>query len=260
MSHGVVEKKVYSAYERRLMKEVANGGRMPKHIAIIMDGNRRYATEILGDTEGQEGHLAGKAKLLEVAEWCINIGIPYITVYAFSTENFNRTDKEVEFLMDLAAESFREMADNELVQKNRIRIQALGNLEILPDNVREAIEYARERTGQFTEHVMSVCIAYGGRQEIVEATRRIACRVRDGEISPEDINEDMVTDHLYSSGLPDPDLVLRTSGEVRISNFLLWQLAYSELYFSDVYWPGFRYIDLLRAIRTYQQRVRRYGA
>ncbi len=259
MSHGVVEKKVYSAYERRLMKEVASG-KIPQHIAIIMDGNRRYASEVLGDAEGEGGHLAGKAKLLEVAEWCINIGIPYITVYAFSTENFNRDDKEVDFLMELAAESFREMADNELVQRNKIRIQALGNIEILPEFVRSAIDYANERTGHFTEHVMSVCIAYGGRQEIVEATRKIAERVRDGELEPEEIDEDLVTNHLYSSGLPDPDLILRTSGEVRISNFLLWQLAYSELYFTDVYWPGFRYIDLLRAIRTYQQRKRRYGA
>jgi tritrans,polycis-undecaprenyl-diphosphate synthase [geranylgeranyl-diphosphate specific] len=259
MSHGVVEKQVYSAYERRLMKEVSSG-QLPKHIAIIMDGNRRYAAEVLGDSAGEEGHLAGKAKLLEVAEWCINIGIPYITVYAFSTENFNRDDKEVDFLMDLAAESFREMADNELVRKNKIRIQALGKIEDLPENVREAIEYANQRTAEFTDHVMSVCIAYGGRQEIVEATRKIAQRIKSGELQPEDINEDLITDHLYSSGLPDPDLVLRTSGEVRISNFLLWRLAYSELYFTDVYWPGFRLIDLLRAIRTYQQRVRRYGA
>ena len=259
MGQGVVEKKVYSTYERKLMKEVAAGA-VPKHIAIIMDGNRRYASEILGDTGGEGGHIAGKAKLLEVAEWCINLGIAYITVYAFSTENFKRADKEVEFLMDLAAESFREMADNDMVQRNKIRIQALGNLDDLPQKVRDSIDYANERTGMYTDRVMSVCIAYGGRQEIVDAMKKIAVRVRDGELDPEDITEEMVTSHLYSSGIPDPDLVLRTSGEVRISNFLLWQLAYSELYFSDVYWPGFRHIDFLRAIRTYQQRVRRYGS
>ncbi len=258
MGNGFVEKKVYDFYEHDLEKEVRDGP-IPQHLAIIMDGNRRYANEFLDDNLG-EGHMAGKKKLLEVAQWCVEMGIRYVTVYAFSTENFHRKEDEVEFLMNLAEESFREMADIPLVQENKVRIQALGSIEDLPESVQDAIRYADERTGMYENHVMSVCIAYGGRQEIVDAIQTIARKVKAGEIEPEDITEDMVSNNLYSSGIPDPDLVLRTSGEVRISNFLLWQLAYSELYFTDVYWPGFRYIDLLRAIRTYQQRVRRYGA
>ncbi len=258
MPNGFVEKKVYDYYEHDLEKEV-RAGPIPKHLAIIMDGNRRYASEFLDDNLG-EGHLAGKKKLLEVAEWCISLGIDYVTVYAFSTENFHRKNEEVEFLMELAEESFREMADIPLVQENKIHIQALGSIEDLPESVQDAIQYAEERTGMYKNHVMSVCIAYGGRQEIVDAVQNIARKVKSGEIDPEDITEDMISNNLYSSGIPDPDLVLRTSGEVRISNFLLWQLAYSELYFTDVYWPGFRRIDFLRAIRTYQKRVRRYGS
>lgn len=258
MGQNIVERKVYDIYERDLEKEVA-GGPVPKHLAIIMDGNRRYAVEFL-DSDISEGHQAGKQKLLEVAEWCIQMGIGYITVYAFSTENFARRDEEVDYLMDLAAESFRSMSDLDMVQDNHVRIQAMGSLDALPEKVRDAIAYAEERTGMFTDHVMSVCIAYGGRRELVDAARAIGWKIKRGEMEPDDITEDTISQNLYSSGIPDPDLVLRTSGEVRISNFLLWQLAYSELYFTDVYWPGFRRIDFLRAIRTYQQRVRRYGS
>lgn len=256
MSQGV-KGVLYGHYEHELEKEVREGP-MPRHIAIIMDGNRRYAES--EGTDLNEGHNAGKRKLFDVAKWCIELGIPYITVYAFSTENFSRDEGEVDFLMDLANTSFMEMADHELIRDNEIRLRAIGSLEDLPQEVRDAIAYAEERTRDYTKHTVTVCIAYGGRQEIVDAAKKIAQKVKDGEIEPDDITEDTISMNLYASDLPDPDLVLRTSGEVRISNFLLWQLAYSELYFTDVYWPGFRRIDLLRAVRTFQQRTRRFGS
>ncbi|WII08716.1 polyprenyl diphosphate synthase [Methanomassiliicoccales archaeon LGM-DZ1] len=231
---------------------------MPNHIGIIMDGNRRYAKEFLGD-DIDEGHRAGERKIRELLDWCLDLKIRYITVYAFSSENFSRGEDEVSFLMGMAADSIREIADDERIVKNHVRIRVLGNRELLPESVRESIEYCESKTAAFSDFTFSICLAYGGRQEIISAVQSIARKVQAGEISPEDIDEDMLSQHLYTSDIPDPDLILRTSGEIRISNFLLWQLAYSELYFTDIYWPGFRRIDLMRAIRSYQARVRRYG-
>lgn len=254
----VVSKQVYNTYEHKLEKEVI-GGPIPKHLGIIMDGNRRYAKEKL-DSDIDEGHRLGEKKIEEVMDWCLEIGVKYVTLFAFSSENFKRDQEEVDFLMELAEHSFYEMADNEKIQRNRVAIRALGDLSALPDNVRKSIDYAYERTKDFTNFTINICLAYGGRQEIVNAVKKIAIKIDNGDLKVEDINEDLISNHLYTGNLPDPDLILRTSGEIRISNFLLWQLAYSELYFTDVFWPGFRRIDFLRAIRSYQQRVRRYGS
>lgn len=254
----IIKRQVYSSYEHKLEKEVAEGP-VPKHLGIIMDGNRRYAKEFLGDNI-DEGHELGEKKIEDVIDWCFDLGIRYVTVFAFSSENFKRDAEEVDFLMDLAENSFLMMADNPKIHANKVRIRAIGQIDKLPENVRKAIAYADERTSSYSDFVVSVCIAYGGRQEIVAAVREIAKKIQNGEIQPDDIDEEMLSLHMYTSDIPDPDLILRTSGEVRVSNFLLWQLAYSELYFTDVYWPGFRRIDLLRAVRTYQQRVRRYGS
>jgi tritrans,polycis-undecaprenyl-diphosphate synthase [geranylgeranyl-diphosphate specific] len=161
--------------------------------------------------------------------------------------------------MELFEDNFLKMAADERVHKNRIHIRAIGQLDKLPKRVREAIRHAEERTSGYDAYFYTIAVAYGGRQEIIDAVREIAQRVKDGEISPKDVDERMISKHLYTSHLPDPDLILRTSGEERISNFLLWQMAYSELYFTDVFWPGFRRVDFLRAIRTYQLRQRRYG-
>lgn len=255
----IVSKKVYSTYERRLRKEVLEGGPIPKHIGIIMDGNRRYAHENL-DSNIDEGHRLGERKIEEVMDWCLELGVKYVTLFAFSSENFKRDKTEVDFLMELAENSFYEMADNPRIHRHRVAVRALGNISSLPEPVRKAIDYATEKTKDYSDFTISICLAYGGRQEIVEAVRQIASKVQSGELSVDDINEDLLSSHLYTGDMPDPDLILRTSGEVRVSNFLLWQLAYSELYFTDVYWPGFRYIDFLRAIRSYQQRRRRYGS
>lgn len=252
----IVTNKTYEYYEEKLEEEVSDGP-MPRHIAIIMDGNRRYAKEL--GLETREGHLAGKEKIRDVLNWCLKLGIRNLTVYAFSTENFNRDESEVNFLMELIETTLKEMADDPEVEEKKIRIQVIGEKELVPESMQETIRYAEEKTKDNDQYTFSMAIAYGGRQEIISALKDIAAKVKNGELEVDDINEEMVSEYLYTTGMPDPDLVLRTSGELRISNFLLWQLAYSELYFTDVYWPSFRYIDLLRAIRSYQKRARRFG-
>lgn len=252
----IITNKGYDIYEEQLEEEVS-AGPMPKHVAIIMDGNRRYAKELGLDTK--EGHLAGKEKIRDVLNWCMKLGVRNLTVYAFSTENFDREESEVNFLMDLIESALREMTDDPAVKKNRVKIQVIGERDLVPESLVDAINYAEENTKDYGDYTFSMAIAYGGRQEIISAFKDIAKKVKDGELEIENIDEDLVSKYLYTSSIPDPDLVLRTSGELRISNFLLWQMAYSELYFTDVYWPSFRYIDLLRAIRSYQGRARRYG-
>ncbi|MBU4256153.1 MAG: di-trans,poly-cis-decaprenylcistransferase [Candidatus Thermoplasmatota archaeon] len=247
---------VYNTYERKLLNKVLNAP-VPKHLAIIMDGNRRFAQKLGMDPA--IGHLAGRSKLEEVMNWCIELGINVLTVYAFSTENIKRNKDEADFLMNLFAENFRKVGDDERVHKNKMRIKAIGKIENLPKNVQDAIKYAEEKTKNYDKYFFNIAVAYGGREEILNAVKRIAGDVKKGKIKEEDINEKLMSSYLYTSDLPDPDLILRTSGEERISNFLLWQLAYSELYFSDVYWPGFRKIDFLRAIKSYQERKRRFG-
>jgi tritrans,polycis-undecaprenyl-diphosphate synthase [geranylgeranyl-diphosphate specific] len=246
----------YRAYEKRLLKEV-KGGPIPQHVAVIMDGNRRFA-ESLGLVH-TAGHERGRDTLEELLDWCLDLGIHVLTVYAFSTENLSRSKEEVDELMRLFEVNFRKAAEDERVHRHRIRLKAFGQIEMLPKGVQDAIRYAEERTASYDGYRFNIAIAYGGREEILQAIRALAQEAMDGKVAPKDITEEVFSKHLYTYGLPDPDLILRTSGEARISNFLLWQLAYSELYFSDVYWPGFRKVDFLRAIRAYQQRHRRYG-
>ncbi|MEM3851995.1 MAG: polyprenyl diphosphate synthase [Methanomassiliicoccales archaeon] len=247
----------YAAYEQRLLAEVKRLP-MPRHIALIMDGNRRYAREM--EMMLHEGDQRGKDKLEQVLDWCLQLGIRVLTVYAFSTENLRRNSDEIETLMNLFEENFRKVGDDERVHRHRIRVRAIGQLELLPERVRAAIRYAEERTKLYNDYRFNIAVAYGSRQEIIQAIRKIARQVRDGELDVNDISEDLFSRYLYTDGLPDPDLVLRTSGEERISNFLLWQSAYSELYFSDVYWPTFTFVDFLRAIRSFQLRQRRFGS
>lgn len=246
----------YQTYEKRLFKEVSEEN-VPHHVAVIMDGNRRFAKE--RGISSTEGHLKGKEKLEELLEWCMELDIKVLTVYAFSTENSKRSTEEVAALMDLFEENFIKLADDDRVHKYGIKVKVLGQRELIPPNVMEAIEVAEEKTKDYSDHYYNIALAYGSRQEIVQAVKQIAQKVKDGEMEIDDICEETVSTCLYTADFPDPDLVLRTSGEERVSNFLLWQLAYSELYFTDVYWPGFRKIDFLRAIRSYQMRQRRFG-
>jgi len=253
----LVKDAAYATYESSLRKEVMNGD-IPNHIAIIMDGNRRYAEEVLGEPT-IKGHTMGRDKLKEVLEWCTGLGISHLTLFAFSTENFKRDPEEVGYIMELMEKSFYEYADSEEVHKRRAGIRVIGDRSLYSPELLKAVEYAEEKTKDYNDVTVYMAVGYGGRQDITSAVRCIVKKVQNGEISVDDIDEEMISSAISTSDIPDPDLVLRTSGEVRISNFLLWQMAYSELYFTDVYWPGFRYIDFLRAIRTYQQRKRRYG-
>ena len=226
-------------------------------MAIIMDGNRRFAREF--GLRPEEGHSKGKDKLEQVMEWCLELKIRVLTVYAFSTENMNRDQSEIEYLMHIFEENFNKLADDERIHKHGIKLTVLGQRELLPEKVQKAIRFAEEKTSGYSDYYYNIAIAYGSRQEIIQAIKSIAMEVKVGHLKVEEIDESTVTRFLYTADLPDPDLVLRTSGEERVSNFLLWQLAYSELYFTDVYWPGFRYVDFLRAIRSYQLRKRRFG-
>ena len=245
------------ATERQLLAKVASAP-VPKHLAIIMDGNRRFAAGHALMIE--EGHERGKDKLEEILNWCLEVGLRVLTVYALSTENLNRPPEELEPLMDLFTRSFNEVAVDERVHRHKIRVRAFGNRAALPARVVEAIERAEAATRDYNEYRYNVAIAYGGREEIVLAIRKLAQEVRDGKLEPEAIDSALVASQLYTADLPDPDLVFRTSGEERISNFLLWQSAYSELYFSDVLWPGLTKVEFLRAIRAFQNRQRRFGS
>ena len=230
---------------------------MPHHVAVIMDGNRRFAKEF--GLTSVEGHVRGKDKLEELLDWCMELNIKVLTVYALSTENFHRETDELESLMKLFEDNFYRLGDDDRVHRNGIKITMIGQRDLLPTRVRNAIEYAESRTSRYTNYYYNIATAYGSRQEMIQAIKQIALKVKDGNLNVEDIDESMFSNFLYTADFPDPDLILRTSGEERISNFLLWQLAYSELYFTDVYWPGFRKIDFLRAIRSYQMRKRRFG-
>jgi tritrans,polycis-undecaprenyl-diphosphate synthase [geranylgeranyl-diphosphate specific] len=252
----VIANTAYQTYERRLQREVLEDA-VPHHVAIIMDGNRRFAREF--GLAPNEGHLKGKEKLEEVMEWCLDLGIKVLTVYAFSTENLERQAEEVQCLMDLFEDNFYKLAKDERIHKHHIKLTVIGQIDLLPEKVQKAILAALDATKDYDSYYYNIALAYGSRQEIVQAIRSIAEDVRQGRLDIEHIDERTVSSYMYTAQFPDPDLVLRTSGEERVSNFLLWQLAYSELYFTDVYWPGFRKVDFLRAIRTYQQRKRRFG-
>jgi tritrans,polycis-undecaprenyl-diphosphate synthase [geranylgeranyl-diphosphate specific] len=230
---------------------------IPKHVAIIMDGNRRYAKEL--GLSPDIGHLFGRNKLEEVLGWCFDLHIKNLTVYAFSTENFQRELNEVQTLMNLCKDELIKASNDSRIHKNQVRIRVLGKLDSLPEDISESAQYVMDQTKDYENYSFNIALAYGGREEIIQAIQKIAQDVKEDKLSIEEIIEPIVSKYLYTNGIPDPDIILRTSGEERISNFLLWQLAYSELYFSDVYWPAFQKRDFLRAIKTCQQRKRRFG-
>jgi tritrans,polycis-undecaprenyl-diphosphate synthase [geranylgeranyl-diphosphate specific] len=252
-----VYSRLQRARTRRLLEEVRQAAIRPQHVGVIMDGNRRFAQRLGLDPVA--GHVIGRRKLEELLEWCLELDIRYLTVYAFSTENFNRAADEVELLMELFEANYRRLATDDRVHKNKIRIRTLGHKELLPANVREAAEMAEEATRGYSKYFFNVAVAYGGREELLHAFQQIATEVHEDRLAPAAITQELVAKYLYTNGLPDPDLILRTSGEERVSNFLLWQAAYSELYFADVYWPALRKKDFLYAIQSYQRRQRRYG-
>ena len=244
-------------YDRLLSRQVRRD-LLPTHVAIVMDGNRRFALSSgLGNAQG---HRMGKEKVRQVMRWCRDIGIKYLTVYALSLENLRtRAPDELATLFDLYESGFLELCDDREIHRDRVRCKAVGQIRLLPGRVISAIDAAEKATKDYDSLVFTVCLAYGARQELVDAIKGILSDHRDGTIDLESVSEDLVSQYLYTNDIPDPDLVIRTSGEERVSNFLLWQMAYAELFFMDVHWPAFRKRDFLRAIRTYQGRQRRYG-
>jgi tritrans,polycis-undecaprenyl-diphosphate synthase [geranylgeranyl-diphosphate specific] len=194
-------------------------------------------------------------------DWVLDLKIPYLSVYALSTENINeRSQKELDSLYELYCNGLNEMSEDPKIHNMKVKVQAVGRLEMLPNDVRNAIKNIEEKTKDYSEFLFTVCLAYGGREEIVDAVRKVAEEHSKGEIKLEEIDTNKISSKLYTANLPDPDLVIRTSGEERISNFLLWQIAYSELHFTDVHWPSFSKQDLYEAIDSYQRRKRRYGS
>ena len=244
-------------YDRLLSRNVRRDF-LPTHVAIVMDGNRRFA--LSSGLRNDQGHRMGKEKVRQVMRWCRDIGIKYLTVYALSLENLtSRSPEELDTLFDLYESGFLELSDDREIHRDRVRCKAVGQIRLLPARVISAIDAAEKATKDYDSLVFTVCLAYGARQELVDAIKGILSDHRDGKIDLDSICEDLVSQYLYTNDIPDPDLVIRTSGEERVSNFLLWQMAYAELCFIDVHWPAFRKRDFLRAIRTYQGRQRRYG-
>ncbi|MDN5581958.1 MULTISPECIES: isoprenyl transferase [unclassified Corynebacterium] len=248
---------LYSLYERRLQREL-KGRRRPKHVAIMCDGNRRWAREN-GFTDVSHGHRVGAKKIVEVVDWCDEQDIESVTVYLLSTENLRRSAEELGLLMRIIGDVSDELA----AAKGRFRLHVMGRLDLIPDELRERMRHAEARTADHTGVHVNIAVGYGGRQEIVDGVQKLVDELAGKGIAPEEmsahITDGAIGDHLYTSGQPDPDLVIRTSGEQRLSGFLLWQSAYSEIWFTDTYWPAFRRLDFLRALRDFSVRERRYG-
>lgn len=229
--------------------------KLPKHVAFIMDGNGRWATKKF--LPRLAGHKAGVEQLRDVIKYSSDIGIEYVTFYAFSTENWKRPKSEVDGLMNLLVSFLKKEID--ALHKNKVKIVILGDINELPDKARNEVLSAIEKTKDNSGLTCSIALNYGGRDEILRAVANIASEVSKGFIGLEDINSTLFESKLYTSGIPDPDLMIRTSGELRLSNYLLWQLAYAEFYFTDTFWPDFDRVEYIKALKEYQNRQRRYG-
>jgi len=234
---------------------MAESASVPRHIAVIMDGNGRWANS--RGLPRKAGHRAGAEAVREAVEICQDLGIEYLTLYAFSSENWNRPQDEVDSLMKLL-ERFLKTKAREIAKKN-VRLKAIGRLNLLPERVRRELDQVVEDTKNNDNLTLVLALSYGSREEIVDAAKAIAQKASSGEISPEDIDGDTISKHLYTSEIPDPDLLIRTSGELRLSNFLLWQLSYAEIFISQRNWPDFRKEDFQQAVQEYARRNRRFG-
>ncbi len=254
----------YKLYEKWLWLQV-KGGIKPEHIAIILDGNRRWANEnethplLIRD---KWGHGGGADTVEQLLDWCHMIDVKYVTLYTFSTENFARNTDEVAQIMQIAEERFRKLLRDERLHRDKVHVKVIGRLNLLPESLQKTIKELEDATASYDCYFWNFAFAYGGRAEIVDAAKTIAQKVKNNELKIEDITEGTFEKYLYTAHMTkqDPDMIIRTSGEERLSGFLIWQAAYSELLFLDVYWPDFRFIDLLRAIRVFQHRKRRFGS
>ncbi|MBK7104024.1 MAG: isoprenyl transferase [Ignavibacteriae bacterium] len=247
--------KSLSSKDLELIETVKKNGNIPKHIAIIMDGNGRWAEN--KRLPRAAGHKKGVETVRTMVQSCINLGVKYLTLYTFSTENWNRPQQEISTLMRLMVRSLKNET-NEL-NKNNVKIIAIGDSKSLPNIVQNELAQAKLKTEKNDALVLNLALSYSGRWEIVEATKRIAKNFAEGKVGFEDINEELISQNLTTAGIPDPDLMIRSGGEHRISNFLIWQIAYSELYVSKVLWPDFTCKNLIEAIEDYQNRERRFG-
>lgn len=249
---------LYRIYSRRLENEIRDGD-IPNHVALILDGNRRWAKKHL--SMPRHGHRRGANAVEKLLDWCEEFDIKIITLYALSAENMSRNDEELENLYDLILARLEKLYDDPKIHKNKMRVKGIGRIELLPDSIRGILKKLDEATKDYDEHFLNIALAYGGQNELVDAIKKIGGKIKEGSLRIEDINKKEIESNLYTSHLPQPspDMVLRTSGEKRLSGFLMWQSAYSELVFIDIFWPEFRKIDLMRAIRTFQKRKRKLG-
>lgn len=229
--------------------------KLPVHLAIIMDGNGRWAKQ--KGLFRTKGHESGKKAVHEIVEACAEINIPYLTLYAFSTENWNRPKIEVELLMKLLVTSLKK--EIKTLQEHNIKLNAIGNLDLLPKKAQKELSEVMKKTANYSRMTLTLALSYGSREEIIKTIKEISHKVKNNLISPENIDDTVINNHLYTQNLPDVDLLIRTSGEQRISNFLLWQIAYAELYFTETLWPDFTKEHLFEAIVNYQNRERRFG-
>ena len=249
---------LYKIYGKRLESEIQSGD-IPNHVALILDGNRRWAKRHL--TIPKEGHWRGADSVEKLLDWCEELDIKIITLYALSAENLGRNDDELEDLYELIRLRLERLLKDSRIHRNKMRVKGIGRIELLPDSIKKVLSELEETTKNYENHFLNIALAYGGQYELVDAVKKIGEKIKQGELRIEDINKNEIESHLYTSHLPQssPDMILRTSGEKRLSGFLMWQSAYSELVFMDIFWPEFRKIDLMRAIRTFQERKRRLG-
>jgi short-chain Z-isoprenyl diphosphate synthase len=257
----VIQRFIYQLYARGLQSKVLRG-LLPGHVAVILDGNRRFA-ESMNSLSISLGYQKGAQKVSELLDWCQDLGIPQVTLWVLSTDNLKRPPEQVQCLYQVIEEGIVKIAQGQEGSRTPRNIRFFGQLETLSPSLRQALDRAGAMTEGYKNYFLNIAIAYGGREEIVHAVRSLLGRYeREGmclKEAVERVNAGEIESHLYLKGLPEPELIIRTSGEVRLSGFLLWQSVYSEYYFCDAYWPAFRKIDFLRAIRSFQQRKRRYG-
>jgi len=251
---------VYKVYEKWLSHQIrSQKDEVPKHVGVILDGNRRWA--VLHGLDKWRGHEIGAKKFRDLIKWSLEFNIKHLTVFVFSTENFNRPKEEVSKLMEILRHELLDAINDDEIMRNGINVKFIGDLSKFPEDIVNLAKKLEEKTKHNNKMIVNIALGYGGKWDIINATKKIAQDILNGRLSIEDINYSTYQKYLSTSHLPYPDvdLILRTGGEMRLSNFLLWQAAYSELVFLDIYWPEFRKIDYMRAIRTYQQRNRRFG-
>lgn len=244
-----------TATDYKLLIPKIDKDKMPNHIAIIMDGNGRWAKK--HKMQRVNGHKAGVRVVREIVETAREINLKYLTVYAFSTENWGRSKMEVNYLLKLILDSLIGEIDD--LVKNGVNIRFIGTEEHLPPGYDVKVEENCRRSWHNNDLYLNVAMNYGGRRELIEAVQAISVKVKDGELKPEDINEQVISNHLYTAGMPDPDLVIRTSGEIRLSNYLIWQSTYSEFWFTETLWPDFSRAEFIQSVLDFQERKRRFG-